>query len=70
MIEPKGPVRVEVFVEANPTTGTVEIDREKWNSMTAKERSDLLNEAVQQAISDAGGAGYQLLDPEDEADLT
>jgi len=37
--------------------------------MTPAERSKLLDEWVDQAISDAGGAGYQLLDPADENDL-
>lgn len=70
MSKDEEPVRVEVFVEANPTTGTVEIDRAVWAKMTPKERSDLLDEFVQQAIADAGGAGYRLLDSMDEDDLT
>lgn len=65
----ENPVRVRVFVEANPTEDTVEFPRDQWNRMTPAERGTLLDEWVDRAISDAGGAGYQLLDPADEKDL-
>lgn len=63
------PVRVRLFVEARPTDDTVEIGRAQWAAMSPKQRGELLDEMVQQAISDAGGAGYQLLDHADENDL-
>lgn len=63
------PVRVRIFVEARPSIDEMEIPRAEWDAMTPAERNAALDEAVQIAISNAGGAGYRLLDPADEKDL-
>lgn len=63
-----GPVRVTVTVEAHPTTENHEIDRDRWNRMTPAERRAELDAIAEATLNNAGGYGWALEDPDDEAD--
>jgi hypothetical protein len=58
-----GPVR------ARPSTDEIEFDRAEWDAATPAERREWLDNAVWQAIDNAGGGGYHLLDETDWAAL-
>lgn len=64
-----GPVRVRITVEASPSVDEVEIDRAEWAAMTPEQRNQLLEEMTMEAVNNAGGAGWHLLNPDDEADI-
>lgn len=55
------PVMVEITVEAEPATEQVEFSRAEWDAMTPRQRSDALQDAVDTAIANAGGAGWHIL---------
>lgn len=61
------PVIVEINVEARPTTGTYEIPRAEWDAMTPAQRRRHLDDMVGEEIGNAGGAGWYIADPDDEA---
>lgn len=61
------PVRVTINVEARPTTETVEIDRAEWDAMTPADRRALLDDMAEAAMQNAGGYGWGIDNPDDEA---
>lgn len=65
----RGPVVVRIFVEARPSEETVEWSREEWDAMTPAQRRESLNVALDVAVANAGDAGYELLNRDDEQDL-
>ncbi len=64
---PRPPIVVEIIVSAYPSTDTLEIDRDWWDAATPAQRRASIEEAVDTAIADAGGAGWNIADPDDEA---
>jgi hypothetical protein len=62
-----GPVRVTINIEISPCTETYEIDRAAWDAMTPTQRREYLDDMVQVELANAGGAGWDLDDPDDEA---
>ncbi|MEV2239568.1 hypothetical protein [Micromonospora sp. NPDC049891] len=61
----RDPVIIELNCEAHPSTDTVEYDRDQWNKMTPAERASALDEMVDEHISNAGGGGWHIEDPDD-----
>lgn len=61
------PVRVTIRVEANPRVEEFEIDRDEWDAMTPAARKDMLDDAALESVNNAGGYGWNLDDPDDEA---
>lgn len=58
-------VRVEVIVEhdlAETITDIVEIDRDKWDAMTPKERDEWCVEEAEEVRRNVCSTGYQVLD--------
>lgn len=67
MVQDKGPVVVTLSCEAHPSTETHEIDRAEWDAMTPGHRLALLDDMVATHMANAGGGGWAIEDPEDEA---
>ena len=63
----RGPVIVELTCEASPSTDTQTIDRDKWDNMTPAQRAEMLNDMLTEHVNDAGGSGWFIADPDDEA---
>jgi hypothetical protein len=63
----KGPVKVIVNVEANPSIETYEIDRAEWDAMTPGQRYKYLNGMAMEDMNNAGGCGWHIEDAEDAA---
>lgn len=61
------PVRVTINIEIQPTTERHEIDRAEWDVMTPAERRDLLDGIAEAVMQNAGGYGWFLDNPDDEA---
>lgn len=61
------PVRVTINIEINPTTETVEIDRAEWDAMTPADRRAMCDDLAEAAMQNAGGYGWHIADPSDEA---
>lgn len=61
------PVTVTYRVEASPRTATEEIPRDKWDAMTPQHRKEYVEEGALNTVNDAGGWGWSIDDPADEA---
>lgn len=64
-----GPVIVELLCEAERSAGTEEIDRAEWNAMTPAERAKTLDDMLATHMANAGGGGWRIPDPDDEAEV-
>lgn len=67
MAQNKGPVIVTLNCEARPSTDTQEIDRAEWDAMTPAERLALIEDMSTTHMTNAGGYGWAIEDPDDEA---
>lgn len=61
------PVRVTIRIEVRPTAEEHEIDRAEWDAMTPVQRRALLDGITEDAVSNAGGYGWTIDNPDDEA---
>lgn len=61
------PVIIELNCEAHPSKDTVEIDRSEWDAMTPADRAVMLDNLTAEHINNAGGGGWHIDDPVDEA---
>ncbi len=61
------PVIVKLSCEATPSTDTQQIDRAEWDAMTPAQRATMLDNMVDEHIGNAGGGGWHIADPDDEA---
>ena len=63
----RGPVIVELTCEASPSTDTQTIDRDEWDNMTPAQRAELINDMAATHVTNSGGYGWFIADPDDEA---
>lgn len=61
------PVIVTLSCEAAPSTETEEIDRAEWDALTPGQRLALLETLADTHVANAGGYGWGIDDPADEA---
>lgn len=64
------PVIVRLSCEAERSTETEEIDRAEWKAMTPVERGMLLDRMIATHMANAGGGGWYIADPDDEAEVS
>lgn len=61
------PVIVTLSCEAHPSTDTHKIDRAEWEAVTPGQRLALLETLAETHVANAGGYGWGIEDPADEA---
>jgi len=69
MARKTSPVIVELNCEANPSTQTIEYDRDEWDAMTPSQRAVVLDDEVQNHMANCGGGGWYIEDPDDETSV-
>jgi hypothetical protein len=62
-------VQFMITVEARPHDELVEWPVEEWRAMTPAQRREALDDAVEVAVANAGGAGYRILSGATDSDL-
>lgn len=67
MAERTDPVVITLSCEANPAVETYEVDRAEWDAMTPGQRLALVEAALDEHVANAGGYGWSIADPDDEA---
>lgn len=67
--DPRLPITGKVFTEAQPREDTFEISAAEWDAMIPGQRADFLDDLAAEHMTNAGGYGWSLDDPEREADV-